>query len=171
MKWGDVRWDVGWMLDGCWMTRAPIGGFGGLPAPAPLRPFACPPGCSQGARSQFRQGGPAAGSRALWRSHQAPKERSQGTPSSQAGASRRTERHEQLHLSFLHLPRTLSSFPISLYSCRTASTSLFSPPPPLSLELQFWKGCMHAMCSLFDTHAYWMRLPFRSTCSICMLNA
>ena len=120
-----------------------------MPAPAPLRPLACPPSCSQGARSQFRQGGPAAGSRALWRSYQAPKDRSQGTPSNQGGASRRTERHEQLNISFLHLPLILSSFPLSLCSCRTASTSLFSPPLPLPLELQFWKGCMHAHSSTF----------------------
>ena len=45
------------------------------------------------------------------------------------------------------------------------------PPPPLPLELQFWNGCMHAMCSLFDMHAHLMHLPFRATCPMCMLNA
>ena len=117
-----------------------------MPAPAPLRPLACPPSCSQGARSQFRQGGPAAGSRALWRSYQAPKDRSQGTPSNQGGASRRTERHEQLNISFLHLPLILSSFPLSLCSCRTASTSLFSPLCPSPWSYKSGKGaCMLAL--------------------------
>ena len=85
----------------------------------------------QGARGELRSRGAAARPRALWRSHRAPQKEgetsSHDTATSQAEANRRTERHEQLHISFLHLPLILSSFPLSLCSCRTASTSLFSP--------------------------------------------
>ena len=55
------------------------------------------------------------------------KPRRQGTPSSQAGASRQTERHELLHISFLHSPFILSSFPHSVLLSHCFETPC-SPP-------------------------------------------
>ena len=95
------------------------------------------------------------------------KPRQQGTPSSQAGASRQTERHELLHISFLHLPPILSSFPLSLYSCRATSNSVLFPsaPPPWWYDLAL--NCMHDMCTVL-LHTYIRANSMHQTHDHCM---